>query len=314
MKLFGGGGSGPTQEELARQQKSIESIQAGGLPLNAIDRLKEQASRQGTPQHLFTSDLSVNEFALTLECGYVPLGQVMGSSVYNMGWQFMPGGGGMMGGNSGWGWYQSGELDALTQAHIAARHLAMSRMLQEAKLLNADGVVGVRLERRDNDIEGGMIEFIAVGTAVRKKGAPPLAPGQLPFTSSLSGQHMWMLENEGMDPVGFAFGTSIYFQVPDWRGQNVLWSWSNNEMTSLTQGFYTAREIAMDRLFCDAIAVNASGVIDVSIENHYRRYTDDHNNLIGIIVTFTAYGTAVARRDFKSEVDHVPLQISLSDD
>jgi uncharacterized protein YbjQ (UPF0145 family) len=307
MKLFGLGADGPNPEEIARQQASIQSIQAGGLPLNAIDRLTEQAKRQGTPQHFFTSDLSVSEFMLTLECGYVPLGQVMGSSVYNMGWQFMTGG---MGAFS---YYQSGELDALTQAHIAARHLAMNRMLQEAKLLKADGVVGFRLERRENDIEPGMIEFIAIGTAVRKKDAPPLADGVMPFMSSLSGQHLWMLEHEGLDPVGFAFGTSIYFQVPDWRGRNVLWSWSNNEMTSLTQGFYTAREIAMDRLYREALAVNASGVIDVSVENNYRRYTDDHNNLIGIVVTFTAYGTAVARRDFKSEVDHVKPVLSLAD-
>ena len=43
MKLFGLGADRPSPEELARQQASIESIQAGGLPLNAIDRLKEQA-------------------------------------------------------------------------------------------------------------------------------------------------------------------------------------------------------------------------------------------------------------------------------
>ncbi len=306
MKLFGGGSSGPTPEEQARQQASIQSIQAGGLPLNAIDRLKEQAERQGTPQHLFSSDLSVNELLLTLECGYQPLGQVMGSSVYHLGWQFMAG-------RSAFGTYGSGELETLTEAHINARHLAMNRMLQEAKLLKADGLIGVRLERRENDIEPGMMEFVAIGTAVRKKGAPPLADGAKPFTSSLSGQHLWMIEQDGMEAVGFTFGTSVYFQIPDWRGQNVLWSWSNSEMTSLTQGFYTAREIAMDRLFREATAVNASGVIDVTVENAYQRYTDDHNNLIGIIVTFTAFGTAVARREFKSEVDHVKPVLSLND-
>jgi uncharacterized protein YbjQ (UPF0145 family) len=306
MKLFGGGGGaqGPTPEELARQEASLQNIINGGLPLNAIDRLKEQAGKQGTPQHFFTSDLSVNEFMLTLECGYEALGQVMGSSVYNMGYQYMPA--------SNW-YYSSGELQVLSQAHMDARHLAFGRMLQEAKLLNADGVVGVRLERREGDVEAGMMEFIAVGTAVRKKGSPPLAPGALPFMSSLSGQHMWMLEKEGMDTVGFAFGTSVYFQIPDWRGQNVLWSWSNAEMTSLTQGFYAAREIAMGRLSQDAMRVGASGVVDVTVENHYRRYTDNNNNLIGIIVYFTAFGTAVARRDFKSEVDQVGVTLSLAD-
>jgi len=306
MKLFGLGGSGSSPEEEARQQASIQSIQSGGLPLNAIDRLKDQAQRQGTPQHLFSSDLSVNELLLTIECGYMPLGQVMGSSVYNMGWQFMAG-------RTAFGYYGSGELETLTEAHINARRLAMNRMMQEAKLLKADGVVGVRLQRRENDIEPGMIEFVAIGTAVRKKDAPPLADGANPFTSSLSGQDLWMIEHEGLEPAGFTFGTSIYFQIPDWRGQNVLWSWSNAEMTSLTQGFYTAREIAMDRLFREALAVNASGVIDVTVENDYRRYTDDHNNLIGIIVTFTAYGTAVMRRDYKSEVDHVKPVLSIND-
>ena len=307
MKLFGGGGgaSGPTPEELARQEASLQSIVNGGLPLNAIDRLKEQASKQGTPQHFFTSDLSANEFLLTMECGYVPLGQVMGSSVYNMGYQYMPG--------NNW-WYQSGELEVLTHAHMEARRLAFGRLLQEAKILNADGVVGVRLERRENDLDPGLTEFIAVGTAVRKKGAPPLAPDVMPFMSSLSGQHLWMLEEEGLDPVGFAYGTTVFFQIPDWRGQNVLWSWSNAEMTSLTQGFYWAREIAMNRLSQDAIRVGASGVVDVSVENHYRRYNDNNGNLIGIIIYFTAFGTAVARREFKSDVDHIETTVLLSDD
>jgi uncharacterized protein YbjQ (UPF0145 family) len=306
MRLFGLGGDAPDPAVKARQEASIASIQAGGLPLNAIDRLREQASRQGTPEHLFSSDLSVNEFALTLECGLIPLGQVMGSSVYNMGWQFMPAG--------GWtNYYSSGELDVLVQAHIAARQLAMNRMLLEAKLLNADGIVGVRLERRENDIEPGMIEFIAVGTAVRKKGAPPLAPNVMPFTSSLSGQHMWMLEHEGLDPVGFTFGTSVFFQVPDWRGRSVLWSWTNNEMTSLTQGFYDARELAMTRLSYEALQVGASGVLDVTLDTHYKRYTDDHNNLIGIIIYFTIYGTAVVRRDSESEVDKIQPVLSLAD-
>ena len=82
-------------------------------------------------------------------------------------------------------------------------------------------------------------------------------------------------------------------------------------MTSLTQGFYTAREIAMNRLYQEAGAYGASGVIDVTVENFYRRYTDDHDNLIGIVITFTAFGTAIARRDYKSEVDHVKPVLSI---
>src|SRR5689334_21803053 len=145
MRLFGlgGGDSEETQAARERQEASIAAIMGGGLPLNAVDRLKEQASRQSTAQHLFTSDLSVNEFLLAKESGYESLGLVMGSSVYHIGWQNMPG--------NSW-FYVSSELEALTVAHSEVRNLAMNRMLQEALLLGADGVIGVRLEH--DNVEG----------------------------------------------------------------------------------------------------------------------------------------------------------------
>src|ERR1043165_6893803 len=122
MKLFGVGTKTP--DELAQEKRAAESVQsleAGRLPLNAVDRLKDQAARQGTPGHIFTSDLSVNELALTDQVGLHPLGQVMGSSVYHVGWQWMP--------RTAW---DSGELEMLTQAFYEARHLALGRLQKEA--------------------------------------------------------------------------------------------------------------------------------------------------------------------------------------
>ena len=43
----------------------------------------------------FTSDLSVSEFALMHAIGARPLAQVMGSSIYHVGWQQRPGSWGM---------------------------------------------------------------------------------------------------------------------------------------------------------------------------------------------------------------------------
>src|SRR5690242_7213296 len=128
MRLFGFGDDGKNDAARERNEASRRSIQAGGLPLNAMDRLKE-ASRED----FFTSNLSPAELILTHECGYDPVGQVMGSSVYNVGWQSVP---------MGWNW-ASGELEVVTAAHYHARHLALGRLSQEAKLLGADGVVGV---------------------------------------------------------------------------------------------------------------------------------------------------------------------------
>ena len=81
---------------------------------------------------LFTSDLSVNEFLLVKEAGFDPVGLVVGSSIYHVGFQqsaFM----------------QNQEMTVLTQAMYHARELAMSRMRAEASAMGADGIVGVKL-------------------------------------------------------------------------------------------------------------------------------------------------------------------------
>ena len=103
-----------------------------GLPVHARNRLaamKPGANQKG----LFTSDLSVNEFLLVKEAGFDPLGLVVGSSIYHIGWQRPA-------------LNQSMELETLTQAMYHARELAMTRMEEEADSIGADGIVGVRLE------------------------------------------------------------------------------------------------------------------------------------------------------------------------
>src|SRR5580704_15906615 len=104
---------------------------SAGLPEAAKERLQRMRGSGSTPT-LFTSDLSINEFLLVREAGFDPLGLVMGSSIYHIGWQMRK-------------FFQNQELDVLTQAMYEARELAMTRMEEEADLLGADGIVGVRL-------------------------------------------------------------------------------------------------------------------------------------------------------------------------
>src|SRR5581483_5007001 len=70
-----------TKEEAEARRHSLEH---GGLPLQATRRLGE-AVEAGHP--LFSSDLSVNEFLLARNKGYTALSQVMGSSIYHVGWR-----------------------------------------------------------------------------------------------------------------------------------------------------------------------------------------------------------------------------------
>src|SRR5881409_3131071 len=122
-----------------------------GIPDDAMLRLAEM--RPGQPTSLFTSDLSVNEFLLVREAGFRPVGLVLGSSIYHVGFQFGR-------------WSKNQELDTLTQAMYHARELAMTRMEAEADLLGADGIVAVRLRVDLKEWGNDLAEFLAVGTAV----------------------------------------------------------------------------------------------------------------------------------------------------
>src|SRR5579864_4603693 len=126
---------------------------SAGLPAGATQRLRTMRG-EGTRPHFFTSDLSVDEFLLVRRAHFMPLGLVMGSCIYHVGFQWQ-------------NWNRSQELTVLTQAMYGARELAMTRMEEEADLLGADGVVGVRLDFKTYVMEENVLEFQAIGTAVR---------------------------------------------------------------------------------------------------------------------------------------------------
>src|ERR1700680_2968647 len=105
----------------------------------------------------FTSDLSVNEFLLVKQAGFDPLGLVIGSSIYHIGYQQS-------------NWKQSQEMNVLSQAMYEARELAMTRMEEEADQLQADGIVGVRLMIGRYDWGESMAQFIAMGSALKHRG------------------------------------------------------------------------------------------------------------------------------------------------
>src|SRR5262245_24807800 len=155
------------------------SSQASALPEAARRRLEDLKQRAAGGQRIATTDFSVDEFLLVQALGFEPVGMVVGSSVYHVGYQ------------RGF-WNQNMELQVLTAAMYNARELAMSRMEAEAQALGASGVVGVRLQIRFLEWGTHIGEFIAVGTAVRQRdGQDWRADGGIPFTSDLSGHAVY---------------------------------------------------------------------------------------------------------------------------
>jgi uncharacterized protein YbjQ (UPF0145 family) len=296
-----GGRSAEDEAAQQRREDSRRSLESGGLPLNAIDRLNEQKSRQNTPQHFFTSDLSTNELMLVRETGYEPLGQVMGSTIYHVGWQWQT-----MGWSNSSRWNgASAELAVLTAAFRNARSLALGRLAQEAALLGATGVVGVRLERQEYEWGAGLLEFAAIGTAIREIGVEPQAipSTHTLFLSDLSGEDYWALRQAGFRPVGIAIGNCTYYQIPSWSSRQVTTggffnsgSWVNQELPDYTQALYNARELAMGRMEDEARTFGASGIVGVTVEVDAEPHEIESNNQrrVDMLYHFTAIGTAIA--------------------
>jgi uncharacterized protein YbjQ (UPF0145 family) len=287
--------SSPEEQErrLQAQQEaeaSLRSLEAGGLPIQAQRRLSEETE---AGHKLFSSDLSTKEFALTLDTGYQPLSQVMGSSIYHVGWQYTLS-------------YPrataSYELTNVTNAHMHAAQLALGRLEQEAALLKAHGVIGVRFTLRNYEWGSDLVEYTAIGTAIRLPNAP-LFPR--PFLSDLSGQEFWTLLQAGYLPVGIAMGYCSYCVSSGWMLNQVLRSWNNLEVVDYTQAVYTARHLAMSRLEAMARSFNAIGVVGMHVqydkrENEYER-ENDPTTYRDLLIHFSAIGTAIIAR----RADHV---------
>src|SRR5689334_25087744 len=125
MGFFNRGGPKEGRDERDQrerlQREDIERIAAGGIPAAAEERLRTLGAEAGKA---FTSDLSVPEFGLVRRAGLEPITQVLGSSVYHVGWQFMGG-----------GWSStSQELTVLSDAYNDCRRRALQRPQTEPRL------------------------------------------------------------------------------------------------------------------------------------------------------------------------------------
>jgi uncharacterized protein YbjQ (UPF0145 family) len=237
-----------TPEQIA--EGSAAEIAAGRLPLRAQWRIAEQRERRdrGEPGS-FTSDLTIQEFAAIRSVGFSPVGQVLGSAVYNVGWSYT--GCGYLGGT---GLYTAGRWSASPVVPVPttrqllneARHRAVARMREECAGLGGDGVVGVRLALQP--FYGNGLEFIAIGTAVRADGD---RHPRRPFTSDLSGQDFAKLIRSGWVPVALVQGVGAVIRHDDWRMQAQQSSWMNVEIAGTTQLVHAARDEARDSLAAD---------------------------------------------------------------
>ncbi len=254
----------------------------------------------------FTSDLSVSGFALCHQLGLKPIHQVMGSSIYQVGYQ-----------SSTWPMMLGGsvmtELDTLSQAWNEVRGNALGRLANEARELGAHAVVGVQLRIGSHDWAEGAIEYVVLGTAVHREGAEPAGE---PILTELSVSDYSKLVQAGMEPAGIAAWSSVFFASYTFNsmlavggglgglgGPPALGGMSYNfELTEFTQAFYNAREQVMHSMGEQARQMGAAGVVGVRIEHSARQHTigggagrsfGGGGERNGLVVEFHAIGTAI---------------------
>jgi len=263
------------------------------LPAHALERLKIMRG-DATHRGLFTSDLSVNEFLLVREAGFDPVGLVVGSSIYHIGFQFS-------------NWRQNQEVNVLSQAMYHSRELAMTRMEEEANALGADGIVGVRLVITQYEWGEGLAEFMAIGTAVRSRSGQSYRNARgMPFTSDLSGQDFWKLIKAGYRPVGMVMGTCVYHVAHQSFGQWMKQVGQNVEMANFTQAIYDARELAMERMQAEAFSLNAQGIIGAQINEESYAWGSH-------VIEFFAIGTAIIATTAEQQLAAPALTLFLND-
>ena len=286
---------GREDEVDAGQAESLARIEAGGIPARAEERLRALTE----PGSLFTSGLSVNEFALLNRMGPKPLAQVMGASVIRTGWQYLPAlpPGVNVISNAWYGPSNTGvalhspyteaspaqvrsykwhttvvcELEVLSEAWNLARRRALDRLREEAQQVGADAVVGVHLRHSDQDFGKRTIEYVVTGTAIR---LPNSTPTELADADRRLGPGLLApAKRRPSSRSSFVATTAVVFASPPraTRLRRLRTKAQNQELEELSGGFHEAREAVRTRLLGQVRDAHATGAVGVEFSHSVRR-------------------------------------------
>jgi uncharacterized protein YbjQ (UPF0145 family) len=129
-----------------------------------------------------TSDLTGEELWAMTSLGFAPVKLLMSTSIYSLG---------IVGGFlAAFKSFSKGEVSELTTLIHDAREIAITRLKREADLLNAEDVVGVKTYIAE--IGAGLVEFLAIGTAVKKLEGVAVSSPTLPPHAIVHDKDTWI--------------------------------------------------------------------------------------------------------------------------
>jgi uncharacterized protein YbjQ (UPF0145 family) len=140
--------------------------------------------------HVATSDLTGEELWAMSRLGYAPISLLMSTSIYSVG---------IVGGiAAAFKSFVKGEVSGLTTLVHDAREVAFDRLRREADEIGAEEVVGVKTFI--TELGSGLVEFMAIGTAVRHTPGVEVLTKDLPAQAIIHDKDTW---------VGGDFGVSL---------------------------------------------------------------------------------------------------------
>lgn len=264
---------------------------------NLLPQIAQQRIHDLSQRKLFTSTLTPSETVVARQTGLTAISQVMGSSIYHVGF-------GLMGMGVG------GESRVLQHAYESARSNALARMQQEAALLGANIVLDVKFQGRGFEWSSDLIEFTAVGTAFRVQG---MQPSPQPILTLLEPDELWKLHHAGYWPTGIAIGSSFWFEPhADCWGEG---SWYSQELPTHTRASLGARHMATERFRAFAHHLGAQGVVGVRVhrKGYDREYESGDVKHISFRLDLVVMGTAVVRRGNADPPPRPGLVVDLRD-
>lgn len=226
------------------------------------------------------------------DAGYVPLGIVVGAAVFHVGFV------GSRRANV--------ELAPLSEALLAAREEATSRMREHAARLAASGIIGVKVEISAFEDRRHLARVVAIGTAVgRVTEIDGDTPSAVPFVAGLSGQEFSVLADGGYEPINLVMGVCMFHIARKGlrtRARNLT---TTAELTNYTAALYEARELAMRRLQAEALASGGEGVVGVTISERSHTWGSH-------AIEFFCMGTAV-RKCREAQLEHPTTVLNIRD-
>ena len=274
------GGSGLTgvSNDLIRHPGNIEFLSIGSAVHKDDDANGD----------FFTTSADGQALYCQLDAGFSPRQFVFGNVAYSIGFA-----GGIV---ANFRSMKRGEVKEYSDVLNTTRHLALSRIKDEARAAGANSVVGIKTTIQPF---ASVQEMVMLGTASNHD-CYAAEYKEKPATSSLTNLEMWNLAELGYLPVELVFGVSVYSIGFVGGIMSALKNLVKGEINELTSMIYEARNHAINQLKTDAAACGADDIVGV------RTYVNDMGS--GLL-EFMAMGTAVKKfPGVKTKSKALPIQ------